>query len=60
MRAQTFCIYKLMEVVVIHKDKNLVFAAFQVVMLSLKGFNNSQKILVVSLVIGLNGDYFSR
>ncbi len=40
-RAQAFCIHELTEVIIVSKDKDLVFAAFQVVAPSLKGFNNS-------------------
>ena len=44
----------------IRKDKNLVFAALQVVALSLKGFNNGPELLIVGLVAGLGGDHLSR
>ncbi len=40
-RAQTFRIYKLMEIIMVSKDKDLVFAAFQVVVPSFKDFNNT-------------------
>lgn len=50
LRAKTFGIHKLTEVIVVNKDKNLIFVAFQVVMQSLKDFNNSQKFLIVNLV----------
>ena len=39
-RAQAFYIYELMEVIIVNKDKNLVFAAFQVEALSLESLNN--------------------
>ena len=60
LRAQALCIHELTEVVVVRKDKDLVFAIFQIVALSLKGFNNSQELLIVGLVAGLSGDHFSR
>ncbi len=41
--AQTLCIYESTKVVVVSEDEDLVFAAFQVVTPSLKGFNNSQE-----------------
>ncbi len=40
-KAQAFCIHKSMEVIIVNKNKDLVFVAFQVVLPSLKGFNNS-------------------
>ncbi len=40
-RAQAFRIHKSTEVIMVSKDEDLVFAAFQVVVPSLKGFNNS-------------------
>ncbi len=59
-KAQAFCIYELMEIVMVHKNKDFIFVALQVVALSLKSFNNSQKLLVISLVAGLGGDYFLK
>ncbi len=59
-RAQTLCIHKSMEIVMVIKDEYLVFVAFQVVVPSLKGFNNSQELLVVGFVSSLNRDYFLR
>ncbi len=59
-RAQAFRIYESTEVIMISKDGNLVFAAFRVVALSLKSFNNSQELLMVSLVPSLSGDYLLR
>ncbi len=41
IRAQAFCIHELIKVVMISKEKNLVFAALQVVVPSLEGLNNS-------------------
>ncbi len=39
--AQTLCIHESTEVVMVSEDEDLVFAGFQVVAPSLKGFNNS-------------------
>ncbi len=39
-RAQTLCIYILTEVFMVSESKNLIFAAFQVVTPSFKGFND--------------------
>lgn len=41
-KTQDLCIYEFMEVVdVVHKDKNIVIAAFQIIEPSFKGLNNS-------------------
>ncbi len=44
----------------VSEDEDLIFVAFQVVVPSLKGFNNSQKLLIVSLILSLNGNHLSR
>ncbi len=59
-RAQAFRIHELMEVIIVSKDKDLVFATFQVVTPSFKGFNNSQELLISSLVPSLSRDYLLR
>ncbi len=60
MRAQAFGIDELTEVIMVSKDKDLVFAAFQVVAPSLKGFNNSQELVIVGFVPSLSGDHLLR
>ena len=42
----------------VYKDKNLIFATFQVVTPSLKNLNNGQKLLIIGLIADLNKDYF--
>ncbi len=59
-RAQAFHIQKSTEVIMVSKDKDLLFAALQVVAPSLKGFNNSQELLIVGFVPSLSGDHLSR
>ncbi len=59
-RALAFRIHELMEVIMVSKDKDLIFAALQVVALSLKGFNDSQELLIVSFVPSLSGDHLSK
>ncbi len=58
--AQTLCINELMEVVVVSEVDDLVCVAFQVVAPSLRGFNNSQELLVMGFVPSLSGDHLSR
>ena len=57
LRAQAFRIYELTKIIVVRKDEDLVFTVLQVVVPSLKGFNNSQELLIVCLVVGLSGDH---
>ena len=49
-KVQAFCIYESTKVIMVSKDKDLVFATFQVVAPNLKGFNNSQKFWILGLV----------
>ena len=60
MKAQVLYIHESTEVVMVRKDKDLIFAAFQVVAPSFKSFNNGQELLIVGLVAGLSGDHLSR
>lgn len=39
-KTRTFCIYKLVEVIMISKNEDLVFVGLQVVVLSLESLNN--------------------
>lgn len=45
---------------VVSEDEDLVFASFQVVVPSLKGLNNGQELLIVSVVSCPYGDYFFK
>ena len=44
-RAQILHIYEIMEIIVVYKDENLMFATFQIVTPRLEGFDNSQSSL---------------
>ena len=59
-KAQAFYIHELTEVAVICKDEDLIFEAFQVVPPSLKSLNNGQELLIMSLIVNLSGNHFSR
>ncbi len=59
-RAQAFCIHESTEVIMVSKDEDFVFTAFQVVAPSLKGFNDSQELLIMGFISSLSGDDFSR
>ena len=58
--AQAFCIHKTMEVIVVCKDENLIFAVLQVVALSLEYLNNSKKLTAMGLVSSLYRNHFPR
>ena len=59
-RAQAFCIHESTKVIVVSRDKDLVFAVFEVVATSFKSFNNSQELLIVSLIPSLSVDKLLR
>ncbi len=59
-KAQTFCIHKLTEVIMVNKDEDLIFSALQVVVPSLKGFNNSLELLIMGFVPSLSEDHLLR
>ncbi len=59
-RAQASRIHELTEVIMVTKDEDLIFAALQVVALSLKGLNDSQELLIVGFIPSLSGDHLLR
>lgn len=58
--AQTLSVYKMTKIIIIGKDKDLVFIVLYVVTPSFEDFNNSQEFLIVSLVPSFGGDYFLK
>ena len=56
--AQTLCIYKTTEVIMVRKDKNLMFAAFEIVTPRHESFNDTQKLTVVGLVLYFRYNHF--
>lgn len=60
LRAYTFNIYKLSEVVIVNKIKNFLFAIFQVWMPSIKGLNDGQELLIIGAITSFIRDYFLR
>ena len=57
MRAYALSIYKPTEVVVVCKDKDLVFTTFQVVAPNFKNLNNGQELLIVGFRASLSGNH---
>lgn len=56
----TLYIHKLIGVDLINKDENFKFIVFQVVVLSIRGFNNSKEFLIVNLISSLGRDNFLK
>ncbi len=59
-KAQVFHIYESTEVVIVSKDEDFIFTAFEVVAPSLKSFNNGYELLIMSLILSLCKDHFLR
>lgn len=55
---QALCINKFLKIVIIGKYDNLIFVAFQILVLIFKSLNNSQKLLVLNLIASLGQYYF--
>lgn len=60
IKAQILCIHQLTRVIMICKYQNFMLTVLQIVALSLKGFNNSQKLTVVGLIPSFVWNYFSQ
>lgn len=41
---------KLIEVIMVNKDENFIFTAFQIVVLSFKDFNDGQELLIMDFI----------
>ena len=52
-KAQAFCIYELLEIIVIGYDKNLMFVTLLIVVPGFKDFNNGQEPRIVSFILSL-------
>ena len=53
-KAQIFCIYKSTDIIILYKNENLIFLAFQIVPPGFKNFNNRQKLIIMSFVLYFN------
>lgn len=60
LEAQALSIYKPTRIDVVGKNKNFVFLAFQIMVLSLKGFTNSQKFLIMHFILSFSQNHLSR
>ena len=58
--AQALRIHKTMEVIVVHKNKNLVLITFYIVPPGLESFDNSQKLAIVGLIACICRNHFPR
>ena len=57
--AQALYIHEAIKVVVVCEDEHFLLTAFQIVTPYFKGFDNSQKLAVMGLVLSLCRNYFS-
>ena len=53
LEASILYINKIIKVIIILKDKNLMFAAFYIIILYLKSFDNSYKFILINLILYL-------
>lgn len=49
--SQFFNIHKLIEVVIVYKDKNVIFTTFEIILLDFEHFDNSQKLIITSFIL---------
>ena len=59
MRTQAMCVYKVAQVFVISKNKNLVVTTVLIILPYFENINNGQKFTVVSFVLSFSYDYFT-
>ena len=59
-KAQTLHIHKSIEFIMVSKNKDFVFAAFKVMALSFKSFNNGQKFIIISFVSSFVRNHFLK
>lgn len=57
-KSQGFIIHKLTKVVMVGKNKTLVFTDFQVVTSNLKSLNNSHAFLIIGLILNFYKNHF--
>ena len=55
-----FYINKLIKIAVVNKSKHLIFKTFKIILLDFQNFNNSQKFIIIIIIINLNKNYFSK
>ena len=49
--SQFFNIHKLIKVVIVYKDKNVIFTTFEIILLDFEHFDNSQKLIITSFIL---------
>ena len=59
-RTQALYIHETTKVVMIGKNKDLVFATFEIMLPCFKSLNNGQKLTVVSFVLSFGKNHFRR
>lgn len=59
-RVQIFCIYEMVQVVIVHKNENSIFIIFQIMALGLKNFNSCQKFVIMGLILSFYRNHLSK
>ena len=58
--AEIFCNYKLIEIIIVDKNKNFEFIVFKIISTGFKSLNNYQKFIVLSLISNFCKNYFLK
>lgn len=58
--AEIFCNYKLIEIIIVDKNKNFEFIVFKIISTGFKSLNNDQKFIVSSLISNFCKNYFLK
>ena len=51
LKTQIFYTYKVIKVIIIYENKYFILIIFSIIMLYLKNFNNSQKLIIISFIL---------
>lgn len=60
LEAEIFYIHKIIKIVIIFKNKNLVFATFQIILPSFEYYNNIQQLAIIDFVSNFYKNYFLK
>lgn len=59
-KTRVFHVFKLLEITMVYKHKNIIPATFKIVLLTFEYLNNSQKFTIIGLISYFSGDYISK
>lgn len=58
--AQILCIYKMRNIVIVNREKNLILAVFKIVTSSFESFNHCKKINIINFVLSVSQYHLYR